>query len=488
MECLDQYQLRVKAEELRERIEKGFGRYGVNMRIPDWRIISERFIFRVKLKGNAREAHLQARMADVQLKLKLPIFQLTKHNFDIFIVAADHKIVYDHLPKILSNPACVQETGKMQLPYVVGFDSVGELVIIDLCEQPHLLLGGSSNSGKTSGLQSLITNITYSKSPRQVNLILIDLGATDLMLFNKVPHLSCPVVNDRDTACQVLTLLNHEMERRKRLQIVDPNKFGSVPRLVLVIDEFQALFTGLEDKRMSKTLVDSVSSLLQRGRHAKIHVVLAAQNPTFQNMRVDLGNITARVAFKCAKKNFSETILGEAGAENLSGQGDMYLKTPQYDGLRRIQGVYISPEELSEMVFRIQNPWRLMRRSDLGFIIKKSDLVLDPVDDDNLTGNSAKKKNVDDKKFAKVVFWVLGQDSVSCNMLQKVFKLGWNRASGYIERLNSIGVVDDLDSKLPRSVIPQRIEEIPEAVMEILLHNGISLKEIEDVINRKGES
>lgn len=488
MDYLEQCQLDEKAKELGERIEKGFGRYSVSISIPGFFFKSGRFIFPVKLKGNTREAHLQARMADVQLKLKIPVFQMIKRNFGIFLVASDQEIVYDHLPEVLSDSACKQKMGEMQLPYIVGYDSVGEPVIIDLCEQPHLLLGGSSNSGKTTGLQSLIVSIASSKSPRQVNFVLIDVGATNLMPFNGIPHLSCPIVRDRNTACQVLTLLKKEMEKRIELQIEDANKYEKISRLVLVVDEFSALFTGLDDKQMSKVMVDSVSSLLQRGRHAKIHVVLAAQNPTFQNMRVDLGNITARVAFKCARKNFSETILGEGGAENLAGQGDMYFKSPQYDGLRRIQGVYISPEELQKTVFRIQNPWRLMRGPDLRFIIRKSDLMHDPVEDDSLTGSLPKKRNADDKKFAKVVLWVLGQDSISCNMIQKVFKLGWNRANGFIERLNSMGVVDDLDTKLPRSVIPQYIEEVPEAVMEILLHNGISLKEISDVINRRGES
>ena len=103
--------------------------------------------------------------------------------------------------------------------------------------------------------------------------------------------------------------------------------------------------------------IETVSCLLQRGRHAKINVVLAAQNPTVQNMKVDLGNVTARMAFRCAKRNYSETILGESGAEHLSGNGDMLFKSPQSDELNRIQGIFVSPSELRHMVKQIMMKW-----------------------------------------------------------------------------------------------------------------------------------
>lgn len=148
-------------------------------------------------------------------------------------------------------------------------------------------------------------SISYGVSPEAVNFVLVDLGANDLMPFEDLPHLACPVVRSQDVALQVLNALVVEMERRKDLELTNKQEFDALPRLVLVVDEFPALFNCAEDKRTSNALRDMVSSLLRRGRHGKIHVVLAAQNPTYQNMKVDLGNITARIAFQCAKKNFS---------------------------------------------------------------------------------------------------------------------------------------------------------------------------------------
>lgn len=156
--------------------------------------------------------------------------------------------------------------------------------------------------------------------PDEVNFILIDVGAEGPLTFEGLPHLSYPVIRDHGTALRALTALKDEMERRIALAQTDLQTPQAIPRLVVVIDEFPALFTGETDKKVSQIFSGTIYSLLQRGRHAGIHLILAAQNPTCQNMKVDLSNVPTRIAFMCAKKNYSEIILGESGAENLSGQ------------------------------------------------------------------------------------------------------------------------------------------------------------------------
>ena len=201
---------------------------------------------------------------------------------------------------------------KMQLPYIVGHNITGQLVITDLSQNKHILLGGATNSGKTVGLHALITSIIVCKPSSFVNLILIDVGAADLVVFNGIPHLSCPVIREKNIAHHAILSLKDEMERRIEMQIMDMDNFKRLPQLLLVIDEFPALFSGI-DKNVAKSLTDALSDLLQRGRHAKVHVVLAAQNPTIQNMHIELGNITTRIAFRCAKKifrkQFSENVV-----------------------------------------------------------------------------------------------------------------------------------------------------------------------------------
>ncbi len=411
--------------------------------------------------------------------MKLPIFYVVKNNFTLYIIASQKKIEYDHLPVLLHKPDYQKAQERARLPYVVGHDILGNIVMDDLAQFPHLILGGSTNSGKSVGLQALITTIAYSKSPSKANFILIDVGATDLMPFEELPHLSCPVVRERTAAIQALADLVAEMEQRIDLGYTSPASFKQLPRLVLVIDEFPALFAGI-DKDMSKTLTNSVSSLLQRGRHAKIHVVLAAQNPTYQNMKVDLGNITTRIAFKCAKKNFSETILGEGGAETLMGHGDLLLRSPRYDSSSRIQGIYISPAELRETVQRIAAKFAHMTANKFNLVIPNGDAVVS-------TGGLASQLSCSvvrqwpsdtDQLLANVIMWALERNSISINMLMTEFQFGWNKASRLVKRLEELGIVDRPEGKFPRKVIPGSPEEIPEELIKFLQTCSFSEKAV----------
>lgn len=467
--------------DLAEDIIKFYAKYNVRISIPWWQYLNSRFIFKVKLKGNTRESHVRANALDVQNRLKLPVFYVMKYDFNLFLIASREKIEHDRLPAILKTSDYQKAQLEKQLPYLVGHNVIGRMVMDDLAPCPHLLMGGSTNSGKSVGLQALITCVSFSKSPSQVNFILIDVGATDLMPFDGLPHLLCPVIRDRVTAVRTLKALTIEMERRIELEHTDPAGFERLPRLMVVIDEFPALFTGV-DKAVSKALTDSISALLQRGRHAKIHVVLAAQNPTYQNMKVDLGNITVRIAFKCAKRNFSETILGEGGAENLAGQGDLLLRSPRYDVPERIQGIYITPEELREAVQYIKSYYG-------DAVSRKFNLVFPsngPVKPSAASGDNSTRPAVgwwvskDDLQIADAMLWALGHNSISINMLMKERRIGWNTASRLVERLEFLGIVSRPKGKLPRAVIPNRPEALPEEAIELLHDADISQGAVED--------
>lgn len=474
---------------LAEKIEKTFRRYKVNMEIIDCGTFRDRAIFEVKLKGETREEQLLARVSDVQLRLKLPLFQVFTERFTIYIVASDQEIVYKHLPQIFCSQQYMDACKKMLLPYVVGFDTVGRLIIVDLSKLPHLLIAGATNSGKSVGLQVLIISIIYGKRPAQVNLILIDVGATSLLSFDGVPHLSCPVIRDRNSASQALEKLRIEMERRITIKSSDNESFRKLPRLVLVIDEFPALFVGVEDRKMVKIMTDAVSALLQRGRHAKIHVVLAAQNPTMQNMKVDLGNITGRIAFKCAKKNFSETILGESGAENLLGKGDLYLKSPEFSGLKRIQGTYITSSELKRVILSIRQHtiYHLKDKYRIKLSDNSSKDLGNNMAVNRIADSKPSKQDTDRRMFAQIMIWALGQNEISCNAVMKAFGYGWNRASDFIDRLYAVGIVGELDAKLPRKVIPQTVDEMSDKIKQFLQNCGYSEDMLAEAIrNREG--
>lgn len=484
-----QYQITFDVDELAEKIESAFNRYRVRISIMNWVNRKDRVIYEVKLKGDTREVQFFARLSDVQLKLRLPFFQALVQDFNIYLIVSDKKVTYDHLPEIVTREESMERRKLMKLPYVVGYNMVGNVVIVDLGDFPHLLIGGASNSGKSVGLQALLVSIMYVKSPRNVNFVLIDVGANDLIPFDRLPHLSCPVVRDREAACEVLLFLKKEMERRITLQAEAGGQLNDLPRLVLGIDEFPALFAETEDRNMTKCMVNAVSSLLQRGRHAKIHVVLSAQNPTFQNMKVDLGNITGRIAFKCAKKNFSETILGEGGAESLYGKGDMLFKCAQLNGAQRIQGIFISPSELQQMILNIRFKWkRISCINNAKFVIDKSKLALikaEVIENQSVNPLVQKRKNVHGDFFAEVILWVLRQDEISCNMLMKEFGIGWNRASQLVGKLYDLGIVGDLDAKLPRKVLPHFIEDLSSETIHCLKQHGFEMEYIKSALLNK---
>lgn len=456
--------------ELGEKIEKLYKRFNVNLDIVDWKILRDRVRYEVRLKSNTRNANIAARALDVQSRLKLPLFQVVVEGFNVYIVASDQEVKYPRLPKILDSSAYEGTLEKMKLPYIVGHDTVGEVVIVDLAKFPHLLIGGSTNSGKSVGLRSLITSIAYNKSPSEVNFILIDVGAGDLMIFEGMPHLSCPVMRDLANACNTLSAIKTEMERRNGLEYTDPVEFKQLPRLVLVIDEFPALFNGGIDKKTSKTLVDTISSLLQRGRHAKIHLVLAAQNPTFHNMKVDLGNITARIAFKCARKNFSETILDVGGAENLLSQGSLLLKSPQSNGLQWIQGIYAKPKELRQLLQEAKSQFPCSTDYQFTLIVpaNTTESHMGGLGTLPMQPAAVASPSAQESLLAAVMFWALSQEHLSTNMLMREYHLGWNRAASLVQQLEELGIVDRLNGKQARYVRPRSIQDLSDEMVKFM--------------------
>lgn len=484
MDFIESYRIENELEEWAEKIEREYARYGVNVSLKKGGWKEGKFAFQIKLKKATRVQQVEDKAKEVQFRLKLPVFRLERRGFELYLIISKNSMQYESLPAILSNSECKERSRKMELPYVVGHNVWGGKFIVDLSEQPHMLLGGSSNSGKSVALRSLITCLIYLKSPAKINLILIDVGANGLLPFDGVPHLSCPVVKNRETAYQVLQDLKLELERRIELQARDEKLYNQLPRLVLVIDEFSAFFSGYDNQKVIKSFVGILSNLLQRGRHGKIHVILAAQNPTAQNMKVDLGNITTRVAFKCAKRNFSETILGEAGAENLSGRGELLFKSSQYDIPQRIQGICLESKELKKMIFESVLRWGKFSKFNLKFTFNEDKWQNAMTKDiNNISGIS--NLNQEEVLLSKAVLWVISQKKISCNLIMKKFGIGWNRANELMDDLNKLGVVESLDAKLPRRVVADTMDEISEEVLELLMQNGVSREKVEEAVNSK---
>lgn len=262
------YELDIWANKIALDIEKAYERFGVKVEVLGWRCINGRIIYLLKIKKGSRMKQLLAYAEDVQRRLKLPFFSTEEKNFNIFLVVSDREIEYPDLPAALKQYITTQHIQQMKLPCVIGYTSTGEVAIVDLANGPHLLMGGSSNSGKTTGQQALITSIAYIKSPSKVSFVMIDVGADGLLPFNGIPHLACPVITERGPACRALASVLAEMKRRNELKCNRPLKFRKLPQIVVVIDELPELMRA-SDKNTTAFLVNSINSLLERGRHTK---------------------------------------------------------------------------------------------------------------------------------------------------------------------------------------------------------------------------
>lgn len=298
---------------------------------------------------------------------------------------------------------------------------------------------------------------------------MIDAGANDLLPFRNLSHLSCPIVRNRDKACRVLTALSKELSRRKGLERNDPVSFSKLPHIVLVIDEFPALFDGT-DKETTSFLSETISTFLRRGRHAKIHAVIATQNSTLKNMRVELANITTRVAFQCAKRNFSETILGASGAEELLGDGDLFLNHPKHKGLQRAQGVYVDDKNLPKSIFEAP-------QSSNMYHVPAALLALQPPQTSKQSSSSLqplpRKATVEEQQFAEIMLWALSRSSISTNALMAEHRMGWNKASRTVQRLEELGIVEPLNGKQARHVVPTTFDDLTENTLTFLHQNGV---------------
>jgi len=452
-------------------------KHGAPIKIISCEVIGngERYIYTVKLKAGTKESLLFDRAKDIRTALRLQLYQPFKEGLAIRIAVSECPITENSLKKMLESPAFLKS--KMKIPIALGYDMRGEMRFVDLVKLIHAMYAGSTGSGKSVGLWCLILSIIYLQTVSQVNLLLFDVGANTLEPFIGIPHLSHPIVKDITTAIYVIKELVVEMEKRMKLA---HSELLKKPALVCIIDEYVSLISNIGDKKLSQLLTGTISNLLRRGRQVKIHMVLATQDPTLKNMKVDLGNITARMAFACAKYHNSITILGEGGAEKLPGRGAMLFKSNENPEPVYLQGAYMDTEEIKRLVAYIKSKSYDFTNK---FVIPEIDLAQQQI----LPAEAFDPKtSVEDsqKELVDIIFWVLGRDNVSKLQIMKQFHMG-NRADAVIDWLFKMNLIADKYATQPRTVIPQTIEDIPTEITELLINNGVSEDDIAGVIQNR---
>ena len=332
-------------------------------------------------------------------------------------------------------------TNDMALPVGLGKDISGRAVFLDLSEMPHLLVAGTTGSGKSVMLNSLLTSLLLTADPRRVKMVLIDPKRVELAPFGKIPHLITPVVTDVKKAANALSWAVAEMERRyevlerkgvRSLEVYNERTENSMPYVVIVIDELADLMMAAAAK-----VEDAVIRIAQKARAVGIHLVVATQRPSVDVITGMIkANIPSRVAFAVSSQVDSRVILDAAGAESLLGMGDMLYKPVSASRPSRVQGAFISDGEVDEIVAACAG----------GFEPRFIEEVTQPKSDPK------KNEEPDDDLLPDAAGFVVSTQQASVSAVQRRFRVGYSRAGRIIDALERKGIVGPYEGSKSRSV------------------------------------
>lgn len=363
------------------------------------------------------------------------------------------------------------------LTLVLGKDISGKITLADLAKMPHLLVAGTTGSGKSVGVNAMLLSILYKSTPKDVRLIMIDPKMLELSVYDGIPHLLCPVVTDMKDAANALKWCVAEMERRYKVmatlgvrnlagcnrKIEDARKSGdpildplwpeeaieeapeleTLPYIVVVVDEFADMIMVVGRK-----VEELIARIAQKARAAGIHMILATQRPSVDVITgLIKANVPTRIAFQVSSKIDSRTILDQQGAEQLLGQGDM-LYLPPGSGLPiRVHGAFVSDAE----VHAVADDWRARQAPNYNEDIMGSTINIPGLP--RLATDDFEQDSENDPLYDQAVQFILETRRASISSVQRRFKIGYNRAARIIEQMETAGIVGAMGAKGGREIL-----------------------------------
>jgi S-DNA-T family DNA segregation ATPase FtsK/SpoIIIE len=359
------------------------------------------------------------------------------------------------------------------LSYCLGKDIAGKSIVADLAKMPHLLIAGATGSGKSVCINTMIISILYKSSPENVRMLMIDPKVVELNVYNGIPHLLIPVVTDPKKAAGALNWAVQEMMRRYALfaekgardlhryneLIADEEGTEKLPQIVIVVDELADLMMTAPNE-----VEDAIFRLAQMARAAGMHLVIATQRPSVDVITgVIKANIPSRIAFAVSSQVDSRTILDVSGAEKLLGRGDMLFNPSGANKPLRIQGAYITENEVEKVVEFIKQQ---------GQEVDYDDEVLENVNSYELPGKKGKGGSDEDEgdseyserkydallKDAAEVIFETGQASIS--MVQRRLRVGYARAARLVDEMEELGIVSPSVGSKPRDILKTKLDAL----------------------------
>ncbi|WP_346698168.1 DNA translocase FtsK 4TM domain-containing protein [Catenibacillus scindens] len=359
------------------------------------------------------------------------------------------------------------KTSKSLIAFAVGRDIGGQVIIADIAKMPHLLIAGATGSGKSVCINTLIMSIIYKAKPEDVRMIMIDPKVVELSVYNGIPHLLIPVVTDPKKAAGALNWAVAEMEKRyakfAQLNVRDMKSYNAkieatgesedhkrLPQIVIIVDELADLMMVA-----SNEVEDAICRLAQLARAAGIHLVIATQRPSV-NVITGLikANIPSRIAFSVSSGVDSRTIIDMNGAEKLLGKGDMLFYPTGYQKPVRVQGSFVSDEEVNAVVDFLTKDQEQPQYSEAIVNSISSGAAVS-------AKGSAPERDI---YFVEAGRMIIEKDKASIGMLQRVYRIGFNRAARIMDQLCEAGVVGPEEGTKPRKVLmsPEEFEKYVE--------------------------
>ena len=420
-----------------------------------------------KIQALADDIKLNLAATDIRIEAPIP----GKAAVGIEVPNKVNSMVY--LRDLLESSEFKKHPSK--LAFAVGKDIGGQVIVADIAKMPHLLIAGQTGSGKSVGINTMIMSLIYRSSPEDVKLIMIDPKVVELSVYNGIPHLLIPVVTDPKKAAGALNWAVAEMMERynkfaqsnvrdikgynARVQsLIDAGDVPQeqipckLPQLVIIIDELADLMMVA-----SNEVEDAICRLAQLARAAGIHLVIATQRPSVNVITgVIKANVPSRIAFSVASGVDSRTILDMNGAEKLLGNGDMLFYPSGYPKPVRVQGAFVSDAEVSRVTDFLKE------QNETGGYNKDVEMKLSQP---SLTGGMTGGGSDRDALFTDAGKFIIEKDKASIGMLQRVFKIGFNRAARIMDQLAEAGVVGEEEGTKPRKVLMsmEEFEEFLEA-------------------------
>ncbi|WP_369586414.1 DNA translocase FtsK [Kingella oralis] len=378
------------------------------------------------------------------------------------------------LREVFDSPAFASSHSKLTL--ALGEDITGEPVVTDLAKAPHLLVAGTTGSGKSVGVNSMILSMLYKATPEDVRLIMIDPKMLELSVYQDIPHLLAPVVTDMKHAANALNWCVNEMEKRYRLMSHvgvrnlagynekiteaaargekianpfsftpnDPEPLEKLPFIVVVVDEFADLMMVA-----GKQIEQLIARLAQKARAAGIHLILATQRPSVDVITgLIKANIPTRIAFQVSSKIDSRTVLDQMGAENLLGQGDMLFLPPGTGYPQRVHGAFVADEE----VHRVVDYLKQFGEPDYVEEILSPEQAEFNFDGSPNSGSSSEK----DPLFDQAVEVIVRTQKATISSLQRHLRIGYNKAATIIDQLEAEGIVSAADHSGKRKILARK--------------------------------